>query len=126
MARVGSPTAVRLQRRMCLSCGFDGASIQSDSREHGWQCPRCNADLYARPPRSYAELEGLNEPETPPAAALRPRAAVRGRHVSPLQGPPSLIERRGPSLAAAVTLALTLGAALGGLALWALVTADMI
>jgi hypothetical protein len=111
---------------MCLSCGFDGAAIQSDSREHGWQCPRCNADLYARPPRSYAELEGLNDPEPRPAPTLRPRAAMRGRHVTPLQGPLSLTERRGPSLAAAIMLALALGAAIGGLALWALDSAGLI
>jgi hypothetical protein len=51
---------------------------------------------------------------------------MRGRHVTPLQGPLSLTERRGPSLAAAIMLALALGAAIGGLALWALDSAGLI
>ncbi len=52
---------LRLARRMCLSCGFDGRSIQNHSRETAWVCPRCDSDLYARPPRSYAELEALSD-----------------------------------------------------------------
>lgn len=126
MARVGSPTAVRLQRRMCLSCGFDGSAIQNESREHGWVCPRCNADLYARPPRSYAELEGLNETPARPEVVLRPRAAVRGRHVSPLRGPIGLAPSRRHSLLAATTLALSCGGALGGLVLWGLIATGLI
>lgn len=51
----------RLQRKMCLSCGFDGRAIQDDHRTTGWFCPRCSADLYARPPRSYADLEALSD-----------------------------------------------------------------
>lgn len=46
---------------MCLSCGFDGRSLQSEHRETGWVCPRCGTDLYSRPPRSYADLEGLSD-----------------------------------------------------------------
>lgn len=31
-------------------------------------CPACGCDLYARPPRSYAELEGFAGAEEEPAA----------------------------------------------------------
>ncbi|MBZ0171378.1 MAG: hypothetical protein K8E66_03270 [Phycisphaerales bacterium] len=46
-------------RRRCVGCGFGGDEIQ---REHGkfvFSCPACEADLYARPAMSYAEMEGL-------------------------------------------------------------------
>jgi len=46
-----------VHRRMCLACGSDHASLQS--RRAVFTCPSCGCDLYARPPRSYAEMEGL-------------------------------------------------------------------
>lgn len=61
MARAASVMPLRLARRMCLSCGFDGRAIQNHSRETEWVCPRCGSDLYARPPKSYAELEALSD-----------------------------------------------------------------
>lgn len=46
----------RLLLRRCLDCGYDGPQL------HGGRidlCPRCGCDLQKRPPRSYAEMEGL-------------------------------------------------------------------
>lgn len=48
-----------VSRRRCLDCGFDGASLQQNGSRTVYECPSCGADLYARPARSYAELEGL-------------------------------------------------------------------
>ena len=45
-------------RRRCVQCGLAADAIHSD---HGDQCPRCGCNLAARPPRSYAEMEGLFE-----------------------------------------------------------------
>ncbi len=44
--------------RICRACGYGGRELQ---RRHLTQyfCPRCGCDLYARPPRSYAEMEGF-------------------------------------------------------------------
>lgn len=61
MARAAPVMPLRLARRMCLSCGFDGRAIQNHSRDSTWVCPRCDSDLYARPPKSYAELEALSD-----------------------------------------------------------------
>jgi hypothetical protein len=46
----------RLLARRCLECGYDGAILRGGLAE---QCPRCGCDLRRRPPRSYAEMEGL-------------------------------------------------------------------
>lgn len=46
----------RLLRRRCVSCGYDGTLLRNGVAEC---CPRCACDLLARPPRSYAEMEGL-------------------------------------------------------------------
>ncbi len=51
-------------RKKCLACGFDGRALQGERGRLTFECPSCGADLYARPPRSYAELEGLIEPST--------------------------------------------------------------
>ena len=51
--------------KTCLSCGYRGAALQGSGRGSGrnasraLRCPGCGTDLYARPPRSYAELEGF-------------------------------------------------------------------
>lgn len=42
--------------RRCVSCGYDGRLLRTPSLE---RCPRCGEDLTRRPPRSYAEMEGL-------------------------------------------------------------------
>lgn len=44
---------------MCLSCGYRGRHIQGQRGLITFQCPSCGEDLYARPPRSYAEMEGF-------------------------------------------------------------------
>ena len=46
---------------MCLSCGFDGTALQDTLEDIRYRCPSCDEDLYARPPRSYAQLESLDE-----------------------------------------------------------------
>jgi hypothetical protein len=46
----------RLLTRRCVSCGYDGVSV---SRMQTARCPRCRCNLRERPPRSYAEMEGL-------------------------------------------------------------------
>ncbi len=52
----------RLMKKTCLSCGYHGRALQGERGLSVYQCPACQADLYARPPRSYAEMEGLTEP----------------------------------------------------------------
>jgi len=47
------------KQRCCLVCGYDGPELQGELRDLTYRCPACDADLYARPPRSYAELEGF-------------------------------------------------------------------
>lgn len=39
-----------------MACGYDGALLRNGEAE---RCPRCACDLISRPPRSYAEMEGL-------------------------------------------------------------------
>jgi predicted RNA-binding Zn-ribbon protein involved in translation (DUF1610 family) len=51
-------------RKKCLACGFDGRALQGERGRLTFECPSCGADLYARPPRSYAELEGLVEADS--------------------------------------------------------------
>lgn len=64
-------TRIDLARKRCLRCGYDGPAVQDGSIE--FLCPHCGQDLYARPPRSYLELEGIcqPEPERPRPAGLR-------------------------------------------------------
>jgi hypothetical protein len=65
--------------RRCLSCGYAGPLADIDAAEHAPQptyghrhggddhvvdplvCPRCACDFRVRPPRSYAEMEGLTD-----------------------------------------------------------------
>ncbi len=48
-----------LRRKICVACGYDGPAIRGDLDEINYACPHCHQDLYARPPMSYAEMEGL-------------------------------------------------------------------
>lgn len=66
-----------IHRKRCLYCGEDGRAIQAACRTAVFRCPRCMGDLYARPPRSYAELEGLAPERTP--SELRPADAAQVR-----------------------------------------------
>jgi len=49
---------------MCLRCGYRGREVQGGTDGRTFVCPRCEADLYARPARSYAEMEGIEEAST--------------------------------------------------------------
>jgi hypothetical protein len=48
----------RIHRRQCLSCGYAGRFVDRPGQTH---CPRCTCDFTVRPPKSYAEMEGLDE-----------------------------------------------------------------
>jgi predicted RNA-binding Zn-ribbon protein involved in translation (DUF1610 family) len=60
MKAVGT-TPSRKQLKTCLNCGHDGPELQGERGHALFVCPCCGQDLYARPPRSYAEMEGLDE-----------------------------------------------------------------
>ncbi len=62
MAEAHQAVRSDLERKMCLSCGHRGRHLQGEKGLITVQCPACGADLYARPPRSYAELEGFIPP----------------------------------------------------------------
>jgi hypothetical protein len=74
--------STRLARRRCVSCGYDGALLRNGLAD---RCVRCGCDLYERPARSYAEMEGFveiePEPEdltpSPPATAEEARTIER-------------------------------------------------
>lgn len=53
-------------RRRCCRCGYHGSELQRAWIEDVVVCPSCGHDLYANPPRSYAELEGFH-----PGSAVR-------------------------------------------------------
>ncbi len=59
MPHLGPALSRRMTRRTCLVCGHQGRRLQGPAGLTATRCPHCNADLYARPPRSYAEMEGL-------------------------------------------------------------------
>jgi predicted RNA-binding Zn-ribbon protein involved in translation (DUF1610 family) len=61
-------SAARVHRKVCLACGFDGHAIQHLRYAEPFPCPSCGEDLGLRPPRSYAELEGIDDD----APILRP------------------------------------------------------
>lgn len=54
---------------MCLACGYSGPEVQGPLALLKYRCPSCQTDLYARPPRSYAQMEGLAPISTPPDRA---------------------------------------------------------
>jgi hypothetical protein len=58
--------SARHARRRCVGCGLAAEAITA-TQVH--ECPRCGCDLLARPPRSYAEMEGLDTAPEPAAAA---------------------------------------------------------
>lgn len=45
--------------RRCRRCGHNRPEVQGDRSLAVFECPACGEDLYARPPMSYAEMEGL-------------------------------------------------------------------
>lgn len=46
----------RLLTRRCVACGYDGSLLHAG---HAECCANCGCDLKSRPPKSYAEMEGL-------------------------------------------------------------------
>ncbi len=67
-ARSSRPAA---SRRVCVYCGFSGLAIQVGGDLTEFRCPRCQGDLYARPPRSYLEMEGFVAPPPPGRTPVR-------------------------------------------------------
>ena len=65
----------RLHQRQCVSCGYAGRFVDRPGQA---SCPRCACDFAARPPKSYAEREGIDQLEPRPA-----RAAPMARHEPP-------------------------------------------
>jgi predicted RNA-binding Zn-ribbon protein involved in translation (DUF1610 family) len=61
MRTVGSTSPSRKHLKTCLNCGHDGPELQGDRGQSLFVCPCCGQDLYARPPRSYAEMEALDD-----------------------------------------------------------------
>jgi predicted RNA-binding Zn-ribbon protein involved in translation (DUF1610 family) len=61
MSRVRERTRSWVTARVCLGCGYDGSELQTQDESATFLCPCCGQDLYARPPKSYAEMEGLVE-----------------------------------------------------------------
>lgn len=53
----------RMLVRRCVACGSEGAQLQGAVAR---RCARCGCDLRRRPPRSYAEMEGLLGLSAPP------------------------------------------------------------
>lgn len=59
MTRASVQVTVWMQSRMCPCCGHEDPRMVSGSRTPIFECPECGQDLYARPPLSYAEMEGF-------------------------------------------------------------------
>ena len=97
----------RLTRRTCLECGHQGRELQGQAGLTTLSCPRCGADLYTRPPRSYAEMEGLVDVAVTPNSA----AQARGADLKPRLHPP-IEPMRSRSLSPAARAVLFLGIAL--------------
>lgn len=57
-----------LHRRQCVACGYSGRFVDRENQTH---CPRCACDFAVRPPKSYAEMEGLDQLERRPNRAQR-------------------------------------------------------
>lgn len=62
MTAVRTSRSTSIHRRLCVRCGFDGRAVQDGvlRRSDAW-CPNCGCDFHRRPPRSYAEMEGLDD-----------------------------------------------------------------
>ncbi len=83
MAYVRQETADRLRQRVCLACGYRGPEVQPGFPEDVFVCPACGCDLYARPPRSYAEMEDIGGagPRVEVAAGVSAAAGPARRRV---------------------------------------------
>lgn len=50
-----------MHQRQCVACGYSGRFVDRPGQTH---CPRCTCDFGSRPPRSYAEMEGIDQLES--------------------------------------------------------------
>jgi hypothetical protein len=102
-----------LQRQRCVRCGYDGDAVQARRTAAGERrgstlliCPNCQQDLYTRPPRSYAELEGLEAPvryDTKPPSQARPgRRTIRNYAVLAAAAAAATLRPKQPTGAAGV------------------------
>ncbi len=107
---------------MCLSCGYAGATLQGDPGDTALVCPSCAEDLYARPPRSYAEMEGLLDdvPSMDPGDLIGGRAPLilQRLDVAPLR------QRHGLGLA--VLGAMVACLCMGALVAWGAVASGLL
>jgi|GEM_PF-2324577 len=65
-------------RRRCVLCGYSGIFVQAGGAATRFECPCCGGDLYARPARSYNQMEGFDP--TDPAATRLPGRTQRALH----------------------------------------------
>ena len=63
------------ERPLLLTCGYRGRELQGRRGQERLACPRCCQDLYTRPARTYAEMEGPAQP----ARAMSPPTTAPGR-----------------------------------------------
>ena len=73
-----APTAW-IHTKVCPCCGYRGVELQAVEETEVFECPVCANDLYARPPKSYFEMEGLALLNTPDAKTQHP-ASHRAEH----------------------------------------------
>ncbi len=67
----GRPERDWLLTRLCPGCGYAGHELQARGDKAVYMCPCCATDLYARPARSYAEMEGIIDASPAPAVRTR-------------------------------------------------------
>lgn len=65
--------------KTCLACGYRGPALEGPER--ALRCPSCGEDLYARPPKSYAELEGFLPSDDTIDMHSRPAQGTRRRRI---------------------------------------------
>ncbi len=97
---------------MCLGCGFDGPELQGERGSLTFVCPGCDADLYARPARSYAEMEGFVEPNDSGACRWTPVRSAFDARVGHARPPARALDARAVALAWAIGLLAFAGATL--------------
>lgn len=66
-----------MTQRRCVGCGLR-ADVQG-TKVNQERCPRCGVDWVARPPRSYAELEGFELPQVVESVGVEDGGAVAAR-----------------------------------------------
>lgn len=97
---------------MCLGCGFDGPELQGERGSLTFVCPGCSADLYARPARSYAEMEGFVEARDPGVCRWTPARESLGARFGDPRSAARPLDARAVALAWAIGLLAFAGATL--------------